>query len=376
MRGFLQTVSLFTGKFVQTVALVLCLAPGTAGASPAPAGTMIRNIAESTYFNPRLGIVETVRSNPVEARVAAVPDLVVQGFTDLLLSRGALGQYYFEVVNSGNTPLATTLRMDDRVLPALTQQGRLVEDANGNGLIDAGDQAPDPAQSRALQPGERLSLIYAFAVSSGAMPGQTLESALVVEAAPQGVTAAALSAEAIGTTGIVSATLELEKIQSARQDDDGAILEYTLRLRNNSEEAILGYSAFDGTALRIDGVQARGVLVTDRIPLNSRFHSIVQNGGMTPLYHQRGDAPNDFLRQVPALENVDAIAFFHDGDYPVGRSGDRSLRCMCLQNWGMSPSATPRKPIWTRTACSARTPPSSSLAKPVAAAVLRRPGHA
>ena len=82
-----------------------------AQAAPTPAGTVIRNIAEGSYFNAALGIRETVRSNPVEALVAEVPDMEVTGFTDLVLSRGAMDQYHYEIRNTGNVTLEMTPSM-------------------------------------------------------------------------------------------------------------------------------------------------------------------------------------------------------------------------------------------------------------------------
>ncbi len=322
MRGFLQSVFSCAGTLVRTAALVSVLVPGAAAAAPTPSGTMIRNIAETTYFNTRLGITETVRSNPVEALVAAVPDVSVEGYTQLLLSRGAMGQYYFEVANTGNTQLAATLHVEDRTLSAMTLGGRLVIDTNGNGAIDAGDRELDAATQVMLLPGDAMSLIYEFAVSSAAAPGQIMDSVLVLDAAPPGAGATMLTGQATGLTEIESATLELEKHQTVRQSDEDAILEYTLRLRNDAEAVIPGHDRIDGAPLRIDGQPARGILITDRIPLNSVFHSVVQTGGMTPLYHQRGDAPGHFRRTAPAVDEIDAVAFFHDGDYPVGRSSD------------------------------------------------------
>jgi len=322
MRGFLQTVSLCAGKVLRTAALISVLIAGSAAATPVPAGTMIRNIAETTYFNPRLGIVETVRSNPVEALVAAVPDLSVQGFTELLLSRGAIGQYYFEVVNTGNAELVATMRIEDRILPTLTLDGRLVWDVNGNGVIDSGDQELQAATQLALLPSDTVALIYEFSVSSAVVPGQSLRAVLLVDAMREGMGGPMVSREASGLTEIVSAALELEKLQTIRQVGEDVVIEYTLRLRNNSDLAIPGYAEIDGGVLRIDGLPARGVLVKDRIPLNTIFHSVIAEGGMTPLYHQRGDAPNDFRRLAPAIDEIDVVAFFHEGNFPIGRSSD------------------------------------------------------
>ena len=52
------------------VALVISLLPHGAAAKQVPAGTFIRNVAQTTYFNEALGIIETVYSNAVDAKVA------------------------------------------------------------------------------------------------------------------------------------------------------------------------------------------------------------------------------------------------------------------------------------------------------------------
>ena len=92
------------------VALVISLLPHGAAAKQVPAGTFIRNVAQTTYFNEALGIIETVYSNAVDAKVAAVPALDVNGYSELMLTRGAMAQYYFEVANIGNVPLNAAIR--------------------------------------------------------------------------------------------------------------------------------------------------------------------------------------------------------------------------------------------------------------------------
>lgn len=61
----------------------------------APADTLIRNVAEATYFNPAIGVRETIQSNEVIARVAPVPAIDASGAMELRLSRGALEQFQF-----------------------------------------------------------------------------------------------------------------------------------------------------------------------------------------------------------------------------------------------------------------------------------------
>ena len=64
--------------------------------------SLIRNVAEATYFNPAIGVRETVSSNAVEARVSAVMGMDMSGEVDLMLSRGAMDQFFFQLRNTGN----------------------------------------------------------------------------------------------------------------------------------------------------------------------------------------------------------------------------------------------------------------------------------
>ena len=165
MRSFLQSVGLCAKTLIQASVLMLALLPQAAMADPAPGGTLIRNIAQTTYFNAGLGLVETVYSNPVEATVLSVPDIEVTGYSELVLTRGAMAQYYFEVLNTGNVPLDAQMTVQDRIGAGLTGAGQLVADLNGNGLIDANEPAFDISAPFPLMPGQRLQLIYEFRVS-------------------------------------------------------------------------------------------------------------------------------------------------------------------------------------------------------------------
>lgn len=329
-----------------------------AQAAPTPAGTVIRNIAEGSYFNAALGIRETVRSNPVEALVAEVPDMEVTGFTDLVLSRGAMDQYHYEIRNTGNVTLEMTPSMRLQGATGLIGSAELIHDENRNGVIDPQEPVIDaetetaPAAPAAfaarsaapatfaatpaaaptsftMEPGDRLSFIYSFRVSSSAQPGDRFSAILVGNASSISVTSQTeLSGEGTGHTTIVVSGLEIEKNQRLQMDDTNGTdtLIYGLRLRNNSEGAVAGYDSVEDAPLRIDGQQVTGVLVRDEIPRNAVFAEILETGGMTGLYHLRDAGAQDYQTTPPADPGmVDAVGFFHAGDYPVGRSTDLSF---------------------------------------------------
>ncbi|MEQ3624495.1 MAG: carboxypeptidase-like regulatory domain-containing protein, partial [Marinobacter sp.] len=409
MRSFLRQMSARAPRIAlrpirsaATALLLVAALPGlgsgfdlgfAAQAAPTPAGTVIRNIAEGSYFNTALGIRESVRSNPVEAIVAEVPDMEVTGFTDLVLSRGAMDQYHYEIRNTGNITLEMTPSMRLQGDTGLIGSAELIHDENRNGVIDpqepvidaetetesapqsvapqsfapqsfasqsvapqsfasqpfaAQDASPGlssfntapatPTASAApaagptsftMEPGDRLSFIYSFRVSNSAQPGDRFSAILVGNASAISVSSeTALSGEGTGHTTIVVSGLEIEKNQRLQMDEETGsdTLIYGLLLRNNSEGAVAGYDSVEGAPLRIDGQPVTGVLLRDEIPRNAVFAQILQTGGMTGLYHLR-DAPAQDYQTTPPADpaQVDAVGFFHEGDYPVGRSTDLSF---------------------------------------------------
>ncbi|KAA8605277.1 hypothetical protein AL036_19840 [Salipiger aestuarii] len=326
MRSFHRFVGKGVARFLVIAAASLCLMSPPASAQQSAAGTIIRNIAQVTYFDTGLGILVTLESNAVEARVSVVPALEVSGREMLLLSRGAIDQFHFRISNTGNIGLDVT--------PAIVTSGdasqilnpRLFIDLNGNGMVDANDPEVSGDDSFALSAGQDAQLIYTFQVASGAQPGDSFDVTLTATGQPRLETDED-AAPAIGTgTGraeIVSATLEIEKFQATQPGDALTRVLYDLRLRNNSDAPVAGYSAIDGTPLRIDGVVVSGVLLRDDVPLNARLEWIDAAAGMTALYHRSGDAQHDYVSTMPdEASEIDAVAFFLAGDFPVGWSAD------------------------------------------------------
>ena len=332
MRGFPQMLNVCAARPAHVVACVLfiilglaCL-PNAAAAATAP-GTVIQNIARASYFNPNLGITETVYSNPVEAVVAEVPALDIAGTSELELSRGAIGQYYFRLTNVGNVALQIAPNVDDLENAAYVEDGQLAVDLNRNGQIDAGDRMIAAGDVLGLEPDNDLQLIYEFRVSETAEPDAILTSNLSVTATTAAGAAIAPTGEAKGMTMLASGTVELEKQQTVAQRADADEITYRLRLRNNSDAPVAAYNTIDGAPLRIDGTQVSGMIVRDTIPLNSVFSSVVDDGGMQRLYHLRGAAPGDYVTSLPAdLYDIDSVAFFYAGAYPASESSDPEFR--------------------------------------------------
>jgi len=325
MRSFLMSKARPALALISASAMSLSLLPHAAAAAPAPAGSFIRNVAEVSYFNTSLGIMERVFSNPVRAEVAAVPGLEVTGYSDLLLTRGAFGRYHFDVINTGNVPLSTSLSIGEQGSAQMMSRQSLFPDLNGNGLIDVEDRAVDMSAPIMLAAGERLQLIYEFRISAETPVSTQFASMLTASAVTED--GQSLSEEAVGVSRVEEGGLEVSKEQVVSENDEGALITYTLRLRNDSERDAFGYPQIDGQPIVIDGTPRTGVLLRDAIPLNTVFNTVQDSGTMTALVHMRGAPAHQYRSVVPAglSHDVDAVAFFHEGDYAIGHATDPSF---------------------------------------------------
>ena len=312
-----QAISCSARFIVACAAAVFISTVQSSQAQLPPADTLIRNVAEATYFNPSIGVRETIQSNEVVARVAPVPALDANGATTLRLSRGALEQFQFQVENTGNTVLELSPSIGLAGDATTIEEATLYHDLDGNGVIDPQEPTLSPGDTLSLEMSEQANLIYAFEVSSGAGVGQSVNATLTATASSD------LSASVTSTLTITDTALELSKQQEVRFVEDRTSLIYQLQLRNNSEQAIPAYDAVDGADILIDGAPAAGVLISDAVPLNTMFEAIEMQGGMTALYHLSGAPARSYVSAAPLFAAlIDEVAFFAEGEFAVGRAAD------------------------------------------------------
>ncbi|WP_180955971.1 DUF11 domain-containing protein [Monaibacterium marinum] len=254
----------------------------------------------------------------------------------LRLSRGARDQHHFEVRNTGNVEIAFAAELDTGNEAGLLQNPLLIWDMNGNGVADAGEPALSATDELVLDQGESAFLIYSFDVTAFADPAETATTFLMTTA--RSTSAAATPIDAISPAALVDIVvggLELQKSVVRRTVADGDELSFTLNLRNNSEFDIVTYDEIDGDTLRIDGAAVSGILVRDAIPLNTSFVAFEADAGLTPLYHLRGAPTQEYVTVEPTeLADIDAVAFYLDRDYAVGRSSDLTFSVLLPEALG------------------------------------------
>lgn len=321
MQRFVQNISAKIATLFVFLGMALaCAAP--INANPAPAGAFITNQAETTFFNPALGITETIFSNTVEALVVAVPALRATGISDLKLTRGAENQHVFTLQNIGNTPLMVTAQFDRAGENSLLKNSQIFVDENANGRIDANEPRLLPGEELELAFGAEYQIIYKFQVVADAPMGAMAQTRLITQAQDPatGMPASALGLP-MGQVQIVDASVELNKSVSTRMTPDGQVLQYQLRLRNTGHMDIT--AAENTQIIQIDGQAARGIVVHDRIPTNTQFVAFQEISNFTPLFQLHGAGDHSYQTAQPEdAAQIAAIAFFQGADYVTGSSSD------------------------------------------------------
>ncbi|MBO29576.1 MAG: hypothetical protein CML61_12615 [Rhodobacteraceae bacterium] len=321
MRPSSPILQLWASAIAALLSMLVALSLLATPAMAVEAGTRIINVASAHYFNTRLGITETVLSNRVEAVVAAVPALEIEGHSDLLLSAGNWGEYHFKVSNTGNAPILAAWRIAHAGPADMMMATDLFQDMEGNGRIDRADPVMLRENMLDLPVGETMHLIYRFSISPSAQLDASMTSELLVEGISPATDMPVIHhGTATGKVSISNHILQLRKSVEHAETEDGMLLSYTLDLHNNGKEDIEVYDEVGGSPIRIDGARAAGVLVYDPVPLNTRFVRIDENANLMELFHVHGTPQFDFVTAPPAdLATVDAVAFLSPKDYVMGR---------------------------------------------------------
>ncbi len=280
---------------------------------PPAAGAEIRNQVSATYLSGTTERYETVYSNTVTTRVAAVAGFTLEADQTRTALAGQQLVFPHVLVNTGNTPLsvalvAANLAGDDYDFQDL----RIFLDTNGNGQIDPGE--PE-INSAALAVGERVHLILSVRVPAQLASGQQASVQLSGNAA--GTSASVRDTARVG----IAAQLLVSKGVDLSEALPGDVLRYTLQLHNSGNEPSLPID------YQLDGSPRQGVILRDRIPANTVFNAVENTGAGLLLYHQTGDAEHSYRSQAPAAADIDAVAFA----YPALAADERRLAAFSVR---------------------------------------------
>lgn len=300
----------------------LALAAGFIGPSafarPPEAGALIENVGSVSYLNTRLGLSETVSSNPVVTEVIGVDGFLVSADQQFLRTPGDKALFSFDVSNTGNTDIGVDLEFGDITGDFDLSRAIAWVDRNENGRIDSADQLLDGATPIELGIGARIAILVDALVPDTARAGQsvsgTFSATLTSTGEQQNVT---------GGIVIVETAASLVKSADVTEATAGGEIVYTLNLRNNSDAEIAPDAVFDGLPTLLDGVAMQLLIVRDEIPLNTNFQRIIDAVNFDPVFHRRGAAENEWSSDRPAdIATIDMIGFVSDEALPAGHSRD------------------------------------------------------
>ena len=284
------------------ISCMLLLSWAAAYAVPPPAGTVIRNMATSTFVDTATGLPAAVNSNVVNTTVTALEALSLSANQNLLMSVGAPFTATHNLVNTGNAStnyLITASVAGGSVFIPLNL--RVVLDVNGNGRPDPGEPVVLPGGVVSLAVGATAGLVITGDIPASATTGQTAQ--ITLRAVSQLQSATATNTDTLNLTN--GAAVQVTYSASAATAVQGTALSFTARATNN------GDAAASPAAITVNGAPASRFILRAPVPVNTTFTSAQPSfsPGTQTLYHSQGSAANSYVTAVPAGGVVDAVAW-------------------------------------------------------------------
>ncbi len=312
------------------LALAAGLSAPISQAKPPAGGTDISSVASISYTNANLGIFETVQSNTVVTRIGEVPAIGLSPDQTLMRAPGDHALFAFQLQNVGNVPVSTVADFGNLGGDFNFSQALAYIDVNENGKIDSDDERIVANTVIDLDVDATASILVDVRVPDSATNSLSGHGTLQANIVGQNS-----FVEALGTVIVTEAVASLQKSASVAENTSGGEITYTLNLRNNSDSPINPSATFDGAPLRLDGIEEELLFVRDNIPLNTDFRRIEDAVNFDPVFHRRGDAPEDWTRVQPQqTDQIDAIGFVSAFPMAVSTSVDLQFTVEIGENTG------------------------------------------
>jgi len=266
---------------------------------PAPAGSIIRNVASATYVPTGYTQTETVSSNAVLASVRAVESLTLTQSQNVTRPSTIVVTLSHLLTNTGNTPSSYTLNFTNDGPGCAADTAdlaniRLVRDTNNNGIADPGEPtiALNTPGVLTLEPGAIATLLV-----QGTTPAALDKIACVTLTATTALQALTATNNDVVTIGS-NAALTLTKTASYPGQVISGLTDVSFTIIGNNigaQDALpTAIAAPGGTPIMLNGAPATLVLVRDLIPAGTRYNANslqTTAGGAIKLFRLPGDAP-------------------------------------------------------------------------------------
>lgn len=241
-------------------ACVLILQPMIASAAT-PAGSIIRNQAEATYFDPVQDRAFSVTSTIATIRVRSAPDFELLVDNDIFASADETVSFAHTVRNTGNETDQYTLSYDIPPTSDPLLGTAIFHDLNENGVLDPNE--PEITETPILQSGESIELVLVGRVPPLANPGQAFMAEV------KSTSLLDMSNTQIGYDRVEVTTDQPLRISKSSFPAcsvpiiPGEVIDYEVDLLNIDQ---LGAHVRDYV---IDGQIRRGFVIDDTIPANT-----------------------------------------------------------------------------------------------------------
>ena len=291
-------------RLAATSLMALCVAVPTSFATT-PAGSVIRNQAEATYFDPSLNRSFVVSSTIATVRVRSAPDFELRLEGERLASPGERVVFPHQLQNTGNEAdvYALTLLSPDGV--SALEDAAIFIDLNGNGMIEADE--PEITETGILQPDQTVALLVAGNVPTAATSGQSYAALLRATS-----TADDSNVQTVMDTATVSSRQRLQITKTALPTcsvpiQPGSVIDYSIDMLYLDD--LTAYSR----QYQIDGQSVSGYVIEDTIPANT---TLIAGENLTvapqtalPIIRDAG-AISDSFRSYSNYRESDLVSSF------------------------------------------------------------------
>ena len=282
------------------IGLAVALTVGWSSAAPTPAASVVTNTATGSYIDSTSGLSFKLTSNTVSTVIQTREALTLTASQNLTRSPGSLFELSHQLTNTGNA--ATTFLLNLAALGDGVKLSnlRIVQDANGNGVVDTGELVVAEGSSLTLAAGAVVNLLVTGLLPTSVVNGQSLKIRLTATSQGQQATAQNIDTLIVASGPAVAVT------QNASTDRVAAGDEFKLAFKAVNT----GNGPADAVAVVVNGLAVNLFILRTSLPANTTFIGLsTSTSGAQLLYHRAGDPINSYVTLRPASQTIDAVAW-------------------------------------------------------------------
>ena len=282
------------------IGLAVFATVGWSCAAPTPAASVVTNTATGSYVDSTSGLSFRLTSNTVSTVIQTLEALTLTGTQNVNRSPSSPFELSHQLTNTGNTTTVFFLNfsvLGDGFKPASL---RIVQDTNGNGVVDAGEPTLADGSSLTLAAGAVANLLLTGSFPTSAVNGQSSQIRLTATSQGQKITA-----NNIDTLTVVSGPA-IAVTQNVSTDRVVAGSNFTLSFKAVNT----GNGPAGAAAIVVNGVAGQFFILRSGLPANTTFAGISTSGnGAQSLYHRLGDPVSSYVTVPPEFRFIDAVAW-------------------------------------------------------------------